>query len=53
MSKYIGKRVFYHCGSCGNPFTLNNNSVDDSNNSGEVFCSKNCHESFTTEPIDQ
>ncbi len=46
MSKYIGKRVNYECGFCKKQFTLNKQSVDDSNNSGEVFCSKKCSEQF-------
>lgn len=46
MSRYIGKRVSYQCGLCKKQFTLNKLSVDDSEKSGEVFCSKACYEQF-------
>lgn len=46
MSRYIGKRVSYECGFCKKQFTLNKQSVDDSEKSGEVFCSKQCSEQF-------
>ena len=46
MSRYIGKRVSYECGFCKKQFTLNKQSVDDSEKSGEVFCSKRCSEQF-------
>lgn len=46
MSRYIGKRVSYPCGGCRKQFTLNRKSVDDSMNSGQVFCSKDCQEQF-------
>ena len=46
MSRYIGKRVSYPCGNCGKQFTLNKKSVDDSEQSGEVFCAKQCFKSY-------
>lgn len=46
MSRYIGKRVSYECGFCKKQFTLNKQSIDDSEKSGEVFCSKQCSEQF-------
>ena len=46
MSKYIAKRVSYECGFCKKQFTLNKQSIDDSEKSGEVFCSKQCAEQF-------
>lgn len=46
MSRYIGKRVSYECGWCKKQFTLNKQSVDDSEKSGDVFCSKRCSEQF-------
>lgn len=46
MSRYIGKRVSYECGFCKKQFTLNKQSVDDGEKSGEVFCSNQCGEQF-------
>ncbi len=46
MSRYIGKRVRYECGYCKKQITLNKQSVDDSVNSGEVFCSVMCKNQF-------
>lgn len=46
MSRYIGKRVSYECGFCKKQFTLNRQSVDDSEKSDEVFCSTQCSEQF-------
>jgi DNA-directed RNA polymerase subunit RPC12/RpoP len=46
MSTYIGKRVSYPCGQCGKQFTLNSKSVDDSQKSGKIFCSKKCFDNF-------
>ncbi len=42
MSRYIGKRVSYPCNGCGKQFTLNKKSIDDSLNSGNVYCSEEC-----------
>lgn len=46
MSRYIGKRVFYHCGECKKPFTLNKKSVDVLETLNAVFCSKECYNKF-------
>jgi hypothetical protein len=46
MSRYIGKRVHYTCGWCGRLFTLNKNSIDDTENSGECFCGKKCRSEY-------
>lgn len=46
MSRYIGKRVSYECGFCKKQFTLNKQSIDDSEKSGEVFCSKQCSDQY-------
>jgi len=46
MSRYIGKRVSYPCGQCGEQITLSRKTKDDSANSGEVFCSEQCFEQF-------
>lgn len=46
MSRYVGKRVNYQCGFCNKQFTLNKKSFDDSQRSGELFCSKQCYEQF-------
>lgn len=42
MSRYIGKRVSYTCGNCSTLFSLSRKSVDDSQFSGECFCSNKC-----------
>jgi hypothetical protein len=42
MSRFIGKRVFYHCHYCDTPFSLGKKSVDDSLQTGAVFCSRQC-----------
>ena len=47
MSRYIGKRVFYQCDNCGNDFTLSKKTIDDSLNTGNVFCSQSCYNQKT------
>jgi transcription elongation factor Elf1 len=42
MSKFIGKRVFYHCSHCNSAFTLSRKTVDKSQEMNLVFCSKKC-----------
>lgn len=46
MSRYIRKRVFYHCDYCNKPFTINKNCVDDWKYSDNIFCSRKCYERF-------
>ncbi len=46
MSKFIGKRVFYHCPQCKQPFSLSTKCVDKSEEINLVFCSKKCYEDW-------
>ncbi len=46
MSKFIGKRVFYYCSQCNNPFTLSKKCVDKSEDMNLIFCSQKCWEDW-------
>jgi len=46
MSKFLGKRVFYHCPQCKQPFSLSTKCVDKAEEINLVFCSKKCYEDW-------
>jgi len=46
MSRFIGKRVFYHCDNCKKRFTVSNKTVDKSEEMNLLFCSQKCWEDW-------